>query len=336
MPTDAFVLAPLLLAVVLAVSAVAKLRAPEESAEAFTALRVPRALSRPWAVRGLPWAELGLAVALVVLPGALGVVAAVAAVALFGAYLWLVVRARGFETDVDCACFGAFGPGSVTRLTVWRNAWLLLLAVTAVVVAADGQSVVGRVADGAAPWWWLAGALAGALTAGLVLGVDASGQRGGEAPVEPVGAVEGGAMAVEEGDYLRSRTPAVPVTLGDGTTTELRELSRLRPQLLVYVSETCGSCSSVIDSVPGWRDAMPQVDVRLVLRTPPGTGTLTQTAEPLSVHDVDGYVHGSFGLRTPSAILLGADGLLAGGPVIGSFAVPEFVDDILAELGSPE
>ena len=29
---------------------------------------------------------------------------------------------------------------------------------------------------------------------------------------------------------------------------------------------------------------------------------------------------------TPSAVLLGADGLLAGGPVVGATAVPEFVD----------
>jgi hypothetical protein len=35
-------------------------------------------------------------------------------------------------------------------------------------------------------------------------------------------------------------------------------------------------------------------------------------------------------------VLLGADGLLAGGPVVGSYAVPELVEDIVRELtGAP-
>ena len=43
-----------------------------------------------------------------------------------------------------------------------------------------------------------------------------------------------------------------------------------------------------------------------------------------------------FGAGRPSAVLLGADGLLAGGPVAGARAVGEFVEDILAELeGAP-
>ena len=38
------------------------------------------------------------------------------------------------------------------------------------------------------------------------------------------------------------------------------------------------------------------------------------------------------GYGTPSAVLLGADGLLAGGPVGGGDEVREFVDDIIAQL----
>ena len=35
---------------------------------------------------------------------------------------------------------------------------------------------------------------------------------------------------------------------------------------------------------------------------------------------------------TPSAVLLGADGMLAGGPVVGSYAVPDFVEQVKREL----
>ncbi len=73
--------------------------------------------------------------ALVVVGGWVGLVVSIAVLALFAAYLVLVVRARGFETDVDCACFGSMGPGRITTFTVWRNAWLVALAVGSVVVA---------------------------------------------------------------------------------------------------------------------------------------------------------------------------------------------------------
>ena len=41
-------------------------------------------------------------------------------------YLWLVVRLRRRDDDASCACFGARRP--VTRLTVVRNVWLLIVA----------------------------------------------------------------------------------------------------------------------------------------------------------------------------------------------------------------
>ena len=65
----------------------------------------------------------------------------------------------------------------------------------------------------------------------------------------------------------------------------------------------------------------------------PGATALTSRTEPLTVHDPEGLVGETFDMQaTPSAVLLGADGLLAGGPVVGSLAVPQLVDDILHEL----
>ena len=324
-PSDALALAPVILAVVLVVSAVGKLRSPSASAEAFRDLRVPAPLSGRLVVQALPWGELLLAVALLLVGGPAGTVAAVAALLLFTAYLVLVVRALGFDEDVDCACFGEFAPGRITRRTVVRNAWLVLLAVLAVVVAAQGSSVAARVADDRLPWWWLVSALAAAATTWLV-----SGAAGTDAS-SPDPLVSTGA----DGEYLRSPTPAVLVTLGDGTVTHLRQLSAQRPQLLVYVSDGCFSCNEVIAAIPSWRDDLPQVDVRVLVRQSADLSTLTSAAEPMSMHDTEGLVSESLAMRaTPSAVLLGADGLLAGGPVVGATAVPEFVSEIRQELQS--
>ena len=323
-PTDALALAPVILAVVLVVSAVGKLRAPSASAEAFRDLRVPAPLSSSLVVQALPWVELVLALALVALGGLPGAAAAVGALVLFTAYLVLVVRALGFDEDVECACFGEFAPGRISRRTVVRNAWLVALAALSVGAATQGSSVLTRIADGRLPWWWLAGAVAAAVTTWLVAGASAEAAR----QVEPT------AYAEEEGDYVRYRTPALPVTLGDGTTTNLRALSSARAQLLLYVSDTCGSCEAIIEAAPEWSRELTPLDVRLVLRSTPDQTQLTSADEPRTVHDGEGLFVDSFGVHgTPSALLLGADGLLAGGPVVGVDNVRAFVDDVRAELG---
>jgi hypothetical protein len=326
-PTDALAIAPAILAVVLVVSAVGKLRSPAASAQAFTALKVPRPLNAPVVVTALPWVEVVLGVALVTLGGWVGLVVSIAVLVLFAAYLALVVRARGFAADVDCACFGSVGPGRITTLTVWRNAWLLALAILSVVLASSGVALLSRVIEGTTPWQWLLAAAAAALTALLVIGLPSE-------PAEVSSPEAVAELAVEEGDYLRVRTPALPMTLGDGSTTHLRQLSAQRPQLLVYVSEGCASCTDVIEAVPGWRDELSMLDVRLVLRRDPGSTALSSSVEPMTLHDTEGLLNETFDMRgTPSALLLGADGLLAGGPVIGAVDVVGFVDDIRLELG---
>ena len=306
----------------LVTSAIGKLRDPARAAAGFAALKVPDALSSPFIVRAHPWVEIVVAVLLVVAGGRLAVAAAVVALALMLAYLWLVVRAVRSPVDVDCACFGAWGSEHVTSRTVWRNAWLTAMAALAVwAVLAVDTSVLGHI-GAAGAWWWVFGLAATALTTVLVAGTRR------ESVDE---AADAGDLAVEAEDYLRTRTPAVPVTLGDGSMAHLRQLSSQRPQLLVYVSEGCGSCQQVIRAVPSWRERLPELDVRVMVRQTTDVSGLTSAVEPMSVHDTEGLVWDSLGIRgVPSAVLLGADGLLAGGPVLGG--VPEFVDDIHAEL----
>ena len=326
MPVALCLTAPILLAGVLVVSAIGKLRAPARSGDAFAAMGVPGWLDRPWVATAHPWAEIALAVLLLTAPGPLGLVAAVLVGLLMLVYLALVVRALRLPVDVDCACFGGFGGERVTVGTAVRNLWLVLLALVSVACAGSGAPFVSQIgALEAGEGWWLLSLPAAAVTVWLVLGT------GGDADAATAAASQGDEYL--EGDFLRSRTPAVPVTLADGTRTTLRELSQARAQLLVYVSEGCGSCQDVIAAVPRWQQELPQVDVRLVLAASPEVTQLTSTDEPLSVHDTEMFVWDSFDMGgTPSAVLLGADGLLAGGPVRGNRAVPEFVAEIRHEL----
>ena len=134
-------------------------------------------------------------------------------------------------------------------------------------------------------------------------------------------------------DYIRPRTPAVPVTLADGTVSDLRQLTTARPMLLLIVSPTCGYCEQAMALRGAWRSLLPEVDVRLLLDDSPASSPWTEENEPQSLHDPDHRVTSSLAdfLPTPAVVLLGVDGLLAGGPVSGTDIEP-FIDDVYESL----
>lgn len=329
MPIAVSVLVPIILGVVLLSSGALKLRHPEELAS-WERLGVPRPLRHAALVRAHPWGELGLGAALIVLGGWLGVFAALAVLGLMVAYTWLIWLAWRRPEPSQCACFGA--ESEVTGLTVLRNLWLACLAAVAVVVAwaASGVSTLGLlVSAGGDAVLWVLMAVAAALTTWLLLSDSAPSAQ--EPSISQLGDV------VEEPDYLRARTPAVPVTLADGSTATLRELSSQRALLLLAVSETCGSCVPVIEQIPKWRELLPELAVRVIVGTAPGDSGLTSLEEPLSLHDTQQYARQSLGYwGTPSAVLLGADGMLAGGPVSGEPAISEFIADVYLQLHAEE
>ncbi|MBS1907070.1 MAG: hypothetical protein JST33_11010 [Actinobacteria bacterium] len=315
---------------VLVASAIAKLRTPDDAA-GWEALGIPAALRKDWLIRLHPIAELVLAAALLLLGGALGIAAAVVAVLLFAAYLAMVWRAKRRTPDASCACFGERRP--ITGRTLLRNAWLVLLAV----VSASTVGLLplwGGVATLAVLLWPWTLALAAVAVTFVLVQETASADAHTDAPTA-VGA--GSALRDAQGeeleDYIRSRTPAVPVQLGGGETVNLRELAARQPMLLLVVSESCGSCTAVIESIDAYRALLPEVSVRFLLQVRPEDSRLTSAEEPQTLHDPERYVSGSIGdFYTPTAVLLGMDGLLAGGPVTGSGAIADFVDDVYESL----
>lgn len=325
MPEAFLVALPLVLAAVLVASGVAKFRTPDDLA-GWEALGVPAAFRREWLLRLHPWGEIALGAAIAVLGSWLGLLASLVAVALMAAYTVLVTRVAARADDTSCACFGA--QKRVTTVTVVRNVWLTLLAIGSAAVIWATPLVGGALALGIADWAWLLALAVAAVTVALILWPEGEPVAGPEVVAAvPTAAVDG------DGEYVRTRTPAVPVTLADGTIQNLRSIAAMKPLLLLAVSPTCSSCQPVIGKVETYRRLMPELDVRFLLSTPPESSTLIERNEPQSLHDVEGYVRDSIeDWATPTAVLLGADGMLAGGPVSGAEAIDDFFDDVYESL----
>lgn len=330
MPTALIVAPAIILAAVMIASAVGKLRRPDDLA-GWVGLGVPAAFRREWLLRLHPWGELVLGLALALLGGLLGALAALATAVLMAAYTWLVGRAwskaRQTGEDATCACFGESAP--VTGATLVRNVWLLVLAVVTTATVWAAPVVGGALVALGDEWGWLVALAAAGFTAGIIVWRR---PEQADATSRPAAGLTG-APAEDELDYVRTRTPAIPLTLGDGSQANLRTLSQTRPILLLAVSENCGTCAPVIDRVPEWRELLPEVDVRMLVSVRPEESRLTVREHPQTLHDPDGNVRASIAeWGTPAAVLLGADGLLAGGPEQGARAVRSFVGDIYESL----
>jgi hypothetical protein len=114
--------AAIALAMLLLLSATAKLVTPRETERSFVALGVPNAAT---AARFVPLPELAAAVLLAVVP-AVGGVAVLMLLAFFTTFVVSRLRAG---TVAPCACFGAASNQPLSWLTLARNAALGLLAV---------------------------------------------------------------------------------------------------------------------------------------------------------------------------------------------------------------
>jgi hypothetical protein len=322
MPVALSIAIPLVLAAVLVSSGVAKLRAPDSLA-GWQELGVPAVLRREWLRRIHPWAELILGGAVALLGGWLGLLAALVAVALMVAYTAMVARLVARRESTSCACFGA--RKRVTRVTVVRNVWLTLLAIATAAVIWTTPLFGGALAAGVPQFAWLVALAIAAVTTALVLWPEGT--------AAPTDTTPPSTAADDDLDYIRTRTPAVPVTQADGTVVNLRTLAARKPILLLAVSSMCGACETVVAKRAEWRELLPEVDVRLLLAEPADRSVWTERNEPQSLHDVEDYVAGSIqNWGTPTAVLLGADGMLAAGPVTGDLGVARLVDDIYESL----
>lgn len=311
----------LTLVAVLATSGAAKLRDRRATRDAFDALRVPDVVPVDLAAAALPWVEVALAVLLLVAPGGWLVPVAVALVLLMLAYTWIIARALGFDEPVTCSCFGSLGRHDVDRTTLLRNVLLTVLAVAVLWFAVAGGSVPETVGDlDAGDWWALVAAIAAVAVAVLVTGGVS---------------VPSGAQVDEDEllDYERQPIPYGAVSSLDGTTASLSELASTQARLLVVLNRNCGPCVRTAEKLDDWAARMaPAVSVLAVYPDEPAAAYADQHAPELGAWEPELNVRRVFAVSAPAAVLLGADGFMAGGPVVGEDEVEEFVSAVIDQL----
>ncbi|WOP17860.1 MauE/DoxX family redox-associated membrane protein [Raineyella sp. LH-20] len=328
---DFLVLPAVIVAVTLLVAAVGKWRRPDLGQIAFRGAGLPAWISSPFVRRWHPVAELLIGLGLIVLPAPWALLPAIAGAALVTAYLVLVVLAVRAPDPVSCGCFGAEDTAPVSGRTLARNIVLEAAAVGAVVDTALGGTVIARLGSPTV-WGWLLGA--GLAVAVAVLAVPS----GPGVPVpdeEPVPGETDGDDDDDEvwEDYVRTEIPEATLQDPDGRQVPLRGMIHHGAQLLLFLSPGCGSCAGIARDLPRWRARDLPLDIRVVVSAGvlgmPGTPAWVETA----MVDTTGDAVRTLGVKgTPGAVLLGADGLLAGGPVAGSAAVRDFYVQIAGQL----
>lgn len=359
----ALVAAPILLTITLLTSGFAKLggqtkrRATED---AMISLRLPMRSLHPLAAAVVPPAEILLAILLWIPVPAVQTVAAALTLALMAAYLVIIGRAMTFGEAVHCSCFGTLGSPTVSRATLWRNILLTALGILAVIAAVRGDIAAAVLEQ---PGELAASALA-ILTA-TALAVLAMGGLRPEAAAGDAAATSSDSRAATAGapDPTSAHAPLdaqdgalddeddeleyerLPIPFGmlvervDGVDTHrsVQTLLQEKAQLLIWVRPGCGPCVRTIAQMGAWRERLgPMVELRAMFAQPLEhiPADALESAGSTSSYDVEGNLATAFSAHgTPSAVLLGADGLTAGGPVVGGPAVEEFVEQIIEQLG---
>ena len=310
-------------ALIMLLSGTAKLRSGGDVQATFTRLRVPRPFAAPALARAFPWLELLLAAALLQPFTLLRPVVGLVAVALFAAFLALVVRAQ--DDGVSCGCFGEASAAPISRTTVVRNVVFLALAVLAL-----AEGIVSLAVHGAGLAWqpltaFGAGAWAWALLVSVLLAPDA-------APATPTPEAPAALDPADGAEPERHPFPDA-VVVADGEYTGLHRLVADGAVVVLRLSTGCGSCARVIERLDEFTDALGPVRLRVLMpqHAPGADGAIRRGAVDASLvlADPAGAASQALGLHSfPTAVLLGTDRLTAGGPVGGADDVLAFLEEI--------
>ncbi|GGH62395.1 MauE/DoxX family redox-associated membrane protein [Rothia aerolata] len=339
------VLCSLIIIITLLASGVAKAKDRASTAAAIVNLDLDRWLPFKAVSRVLPAGEIVLALWLLLAPGWLGVLGGIAAVLLFAAYFGVILRALLAGNTASCNCFGGASTAPISGYTLLRNLALLGAAVGALIggMATDRSALGQLLALDAAGWLWLLGAALAALALWAMyrselLAEPAAQQVAGSQQTAPAqtGEEQGEITQSEqaEEDYIRLPIPFAALTRPyRGETVSLRELAAQQARVLIWVSPGCTPCRKVLERVETWQQKLPLLKINPVVSTESQVSQLGLPAEIEVFVDEQSSTERLFGLGTPLAVALGADGLVAGGPVIGSGDVEQFMEDIMTEFG---
>jgi len=229
----------LVLAILFAASAIAKLTSINSFRATLREFGVPAALERllAWVI---PVGELGVAVLLVPRSTAsLGAALALVVLTIFSCAV-IVMLASG--RSIQCGCFGPLTGGIVGWHMLVRNAALIAAAALIFIGEKDNPEVLA--------------ALAALIVSSVVLARS----------VAPLRAATYGGPASADGVPIGTRAPAFSLTSAAGIPVTLGNLtSGGKPVLLVFTSPACRTCREIDRRVTSWqRDSSATLTLAIV------------------------------------------------------------------------
>ncbi len=317
--------ARLALFAVFATAGAAKLGDRTGTRQSLADFGLPQRLTAPAAIL-LPLCELAVAVALLVAPSARA--AAVGALVLLAGFSIAIAINLARGRTPDCHCFGRVHSAPIGAGALVRNA--VLAALSALVVAQGpglglrsgldrlgDLSVAARVGLGAG----LVGCLALAAMGWLILQLMHQQGR----LLLRIEALEG-SPGLGEGLAVGTPAPDFSLTSVAQETVTLRALlAPGRTLLLLFVSPTCGPCNALFPDLRHWqREYASVLRVAVLARGDEAANRSKATGHQLDpvLFDPDAEVARAYrAMPTPSAVLVGADGLVRSPVAAGADAI---------------
>ncbi len=326
---NVYLIARMGLAAVFAVAAVGKLSSLERTRESLAGFGVSQALVVPTSI-ALILGE--VAVAVLLIPPATAVAAAVGAAALMLVFSVAIVRAMGRGERPDCNCFGQVHARPVGWGTVGRN---VAIGAVAVVLAAGGPGAsIGRALSGVDP---LAAVAIGVLVVVLIgltwFSLELFRQNGRLlARLEALeGAVHKPQLEVQRSP-LPVGAPAPPFVLPDldGIRRSLAELlAPGTPLALAFLDPDCGVCWSLLPRLARLRvEQAGRLELAVISRGDPdvtrqhagghelGPVLMQEAREVAEAYRVNG---------APSLVLITADGRVGSEVALGELSIERLI-----------
>lgn len=326
----------------LTVSGIAKAKDRASTAAAIVNLKLDRWLPLKATSRLLPWGEIALAAWLFLVPGWSSILGGIAAVILFAAYWLVIARAVFTGNTASCNCFGGASEAPVSAYTLTRNTALLGAAIGALIAAVRTQhsalTMILHANDDA--WLWLLGTTLVAVALWSMYRSELLAPQGHSPAQEinpeftqslsnPTAAEDPG----EDEEYIRHPIPYGTLETSSGVRS-LRELAQDHARVLIFLSPGCSPCLEVIPHIQQWQKKLPQLVINPVVSQRSEVEQLQLPNDIEVLVDPEFNTEVVFARATPLAVALGYDGMLAGGPVVGSKDVIEFMKDILVEFNA--
>lgn len=336
------------LALLLIASGVAKLLTSKTDESALNIMALPAMVNTRSVRTTLPWVEILLALTLLLSSGIVLWAATAATVVLFVVFTVFVSIGVRQGDPASCGCFGSLSRAPMSWRTVVRNLVFVALAAFAFIVTSTG-SYHGPALP--LPWWSVIAAAIPLLVIGVIVWTErgtSPGPRSGAGhmsavpplpdrynapsvtadstgdPVSEQDAVE------DEDEYVRLPVPFVSAVDSEGQRVSVRTMAQSQARALFYVSPGCNPCITVMERLQELPRTLGPIAIHTVVVHDSSLDALPESLRANALVDPDRSLASSFGMiSNPWAVVLGADGLLAGGPEAGSAAVTQLLDELV-------